>query len=136
MTLRGHGDTDGATDLIKEMIASYKTALESEVKGNRLLWVYSSYSASKGFDPFDNRQDLPVEVIWVMLAVAYKEDGKFQEAAEAYEGALKILPTNEWLWEKLAELHEVTGASGKAEEAWTKAEVVGDSFARRFIPQS
>jgi len=61
--LRGHRDAKLADHIIEEIIEEYKTELESDQSGNRLLWVYSSYSASRGFDPFEPRRDLGHEVL-------------------------------------------------------------------------
>lgn len=58
----GEGATDSPAHIIQEAIREYRKALQLH-KHNRLLWVYSAYSASRGFPPFEQKQDLPREVL-------------------------------------------------------------------------
>lgn len=129
--LHKHETTESAENIISEAIREYRKALQP-LKHNGMLWVYSAYSASRGFPPFEQRRDLPPEVIWAMLAEAYKAAGQYKEAAEAYEASVKILPTNKWLRTSLSEMYDKMGDAEKAAEAREEAEKVSGLYRRRF----
>jgi tetratricopeptide (TPR) repeat protein len=129
--LHAHKDAESPDRIIEEAIREYRKAIQA-CKHNRLLWVYSAYSASKGFPPFEQMCDLPPEILWAMLAEAYKAASRYNEAVEAYEEAVKLLPTNKWLRTSLSEMYEKVGKPEKATEARVAAENVNGLYQRRF----
>ena len=126
----GDPDTESAESIVEEAIREYRKALQAP-KRNRLLWVYSASRATQGFPPFEQKDDLPHEVLWAMLAEAHKAASQFKEAAEAYEEAIKILPDNKWLITALGEMYERGGEQDRAAEAGLKAEKVTGVYQKR-----
>ena len=127
----GDYDTDSPELIIEEAIREYQKALQVH-KHNQLLWVYSAYSASRGFPSFEQRHNLPREVLWAMLAEAHKAANQYKEAAEAYAEAIKALPDNQWLINSLGEMYELSGELAMAAEAKAKAETVTGVYGRRL----
>jgi len=130
--LRADGDAKSAELVIKEVIEDYTKAIDLDGSGNRQLWVYSSYCASRGFDPFEPRRDLSHEVLWVMLAEAHEQLGQHKEAAEAIEKAVKSQPSNRWLWQKLSTLCVRGGDTERAGNAESKATRVNGEFSKQY----
>ena len=126
-------EIESAESIIEEAIGIYAKALKAHNR-NRLLWIYSAYSASRGFPPFEQKHDLPRQILLAMLAEAHKAAGQHKEAAAAYDEAIKILSDNKWLWTSLSETYEKCGDVQKAAEARATAEKVTGVYQIRFYP--
>lgn len=130
-SLTAIGDTSQAEDIYDEVIQTYKMAI-TDASPNHLLLRYSSYLSSRGFDPFERKEDLPIEIVWTVLAEVYKVRENYLEAIESYKLALKTLPRNKWLWIRLSDMYQQAGENNKAHEARRKAEEVHDCYSKTF----
>jgi len=126
------GEDDAALEIYERVINEYNLAIKS-TSNNRLLWVYSSHSASRGFDPFEKKYNLPNELLWVLLGEAYKAKGDFDSAITAFENALGVLPDNKWLWESLANMYTKScNQTDGADEARKKISEVTGQYSKTF----
>ena len=131
LALRQAGDIVGETKLYDEIINQYTEAI-NQGSENRLLWIYSSYNGSQGFDPFAKRLSLPAEILWTLLGEAYKEKGDYENAINSYEHALDVLPSNKWLWMTLSNIHEMRGDQQKANECRITMWKVDEEYSQSF----
>jgi len=130
-TRRDLGDEAGALEIYDTVIQEYNSLINRGAD-NGLLWVYSSYLASRGFDPFEKRCNLPVEILWVLLGEAYKAKGDYTQALRSYHGALQLLPDNKWLWKSLGDLYNVCNDHGNEMEARKMAAQLDGHYSKTF----
>jgi tetratricopeptide (TPR) repeat protein len=130
-TMQETGKTADATGIFDAAISVYKSAIQNS-SDNRLLWVYSSFLASRGFDPFENRNNLPVEILWTLLGEVYRAKEDYRGAVEAYESALVTLPKNKWLWRILGDMCKLCDEHQKAAQAHRTSEMVDERYCKTF----
>ena len=104
--LNNTGEQHRVDALYDEAISAYESALQNG-PANHLLWCYSSYLGSLGLDVFENKKQLPIEVLWTILGEAYRLKGNYLKAIHAYETAARIVSSNKWLSTTLAELYKI-----------------------------
>lgn len=125
------GDENGALEIYEEVIREYSSLIESR-SDNRLLWIYSSYLASRGFDPFEKKTHLPIEILWVILGEAYKAKGDYQQAILSFRNALNLLPSNKWLWQCLSHMYNLCNDIENEMEARKMAATVDTCYSKTF----
>ena len=103
-------DASRATSLCNQIIQAYERALKNTERGikNNLMWVYSGYLGSLGFDVFETKQTLSASILRLGIALAAEVTREYPKAIEEFENLSGENKENVWLKTKLEDIRSKT----------------------------
>jgi tetratricopeptide (TPR) repeat protein len=107
-----------------------------ELALNQPLRALAALAKAEKSSPYRGGETVAPEFyaqIAVARAEAYSLLGDIRQAVEYQEEAVRLTPSAAARWNKLADLLEMSGEAGRAEEARKRAQEVGGSTAQRSL---